>query len=391
MPLPELTISCGRERLNSAARATSALSPMYEPTLCKILQRVLVACQAAYHTVGALGGGAIACAVAGAWALSTLSGAQLHAGLVHALGPLVHAGDPAHDAMRLLTALAAGLALGLSGAAWQTLRRAPGACVHLAGLPLAASLGGIVGHVALNTGRWPLTLAPWTRGLPVVTSVAGALCMALVLTALAQRRLTHAGRVLGLGPQNSTDRDSVICILLTGALSALLLHYYVPTEPLGAIFWFLGSFHHGHEAPWIPAAICMGLGVAALTYVNRAMGQLLAGDRWAQHNGVAIGTTRVLAYVGICLLIGAATSLAGHTLGIGLFAVTLARACVGDMPKLLWPTAGLLGGVAAVWVDALTRAAGDVQELPLGVVCAALAAVGLVLSRPNVTAPGDPP
>lgn len=291
--------------------------------------------------------------------------------------------------LQLATAMSAGLVVGVCAAVWQTLRRSPGACVQMTGLPIAASLGAMAGHMSSDKMSWPPLLAPVARGLPLLTSTLAALAMAALLAGVAKRRCRQSQKVFIGSSARHSARGVFAAPIVLGGLCIWLLHFLMPEQHLHVGFWLVGSFAHGHAAPWLPALACIALGVAMLSYVSGAMAQLLAGELWARHMGIDVATTKVLAYIGLSLLLAAAANLAGNILGIGLLAATLARLCVGDMPRLLWPTAGVLGAIAALWVNALVQASGDVQELPVGIICAALATFGLWVNDASFTQAGS--
>jgi ABC-type Fe3+-siderophore transport system permease subunit len=302
-------------------------------------------------------------------------------GALDLLGLLVGGDDPqALDILngsrlpRLLAGVLVGVALGVSGAALQSVARNPlaspdtlavNAGAHLA-VVLAAALG--------------FSLA---AGGPLMTSLA-ALGMAFV------GGLAAAGLVLVLasggtaGPVRMILAGSAITMALQSLTYLFLLLYEEETHGLFA--WGQGSLVQGDLTPVMQLAPVVALGVAGCLLIGHRLDILALGDDTAAVLGLQVRRTRLLASLLAVLLAAAAVSLAGPIGFVGLCAPAAVRLLAGRIPglmrhRVLFPLSALAGVLIVLAADIAVRAVLGGQagvDIPTGVVTTILGAVVLV-------------
>lgn len=250
---------------------------------------------------------------------------------------------------RLVTALGAGAALGLSGAVLQTLLRNPLASPDILGFNAGAGLAVVVA-IALG----------WSWPPPLVAAVGGILA-ALLVAALAHRR----GRA-----------DATLILVLVGlgvgftlaALSSLVSLRLPTAQAAEAQRWVAGSlaarnWSHALQV-WAPS---LGLTILLLTQV-RSLQLLELGPDLARGLGLRIERAR-LGLVGTAVLLAAAgVAVAGPVAFVALMALPLGRRIAdahGTVPALLSAAGG--GALVMVLADLAGRALVPGVQLPVGV------------------------
>jgi iron complex transport system permease protein len=258
-----------------------------------------------------------------------------------------------------------GCALGLAGASWQALTRQSNASPWGAGLNAAAVLGGLTASIYLPTRQ----ATPWLYDLGVVGAAALAAGLAGVI----------GGRPTGARPPHRGTTPMGIGVMLRWAAAVAALHGSALTSAVPQpTFWLCGDFHAAGSRPW---GIALAVGACAalrLATLHREVAHMQVGHLWARQAGVPDALVGHLALAAICLLVAAATSVAGGVMGLCLAGPRLARALVGDLPRHMWPLASLLGGLFALWTDGIVRVWSLDGALPLTVVLAPLTALSML-------------
>ncbi|MFG1349514.1 FecCD family ABC transporter permease [Xanthobacter autotrophicus] len=259
---------------------------------------------------------------------------------------------------RVLLAILAGAALGLSGAAMQALTRNGLADPGLVGVKEGASVAVLALILA-----FPTVDAVWR--LPV--GMAGGLAVALVVTALA-RDLSGVRFVLvGIG---------VSWLLAAGLLVFITTADINDVET--ALVWLAGSLH---AADWslIPAlAFWSGLGTLVLIATARGADASALGDGVATGLGVRLKTMKALGLAAPVLMTAAAVSCVGSLGFVGLMAPHMARFLVGGGQAAVLTASALLGAVLVLAADTVGRLLFAPLQIPAGVVMT-LAGVPLFL------------
>jgi len=261
-------------------------------------------------------------------------------------------------APRVLAALAAGLALGVGGAAQQGVFRNP-----LADPGLTGVFGGALFGLALLLGAAPETAWRHAWLLPAA-AFAGALASSALLVLCGRGGSSARLLLTGLGLNAFTSAGTLVIAARSGESRELLTN--------GAYGDWLGMATF--ELTWLPALLCLAATLLLLPKA-RALDLLAFGDDAARGFGADVAGVRRDAVLLTALAAAAATCLVGQVAFIGLLAPHLARALVGPRHAAVLPGSALLGGALLLVADTLGR--GLWPEAPLSA-----AAVTAVLGAP---------
>lgn len=257
---------------------------------------------------------------------------------------------------RVALAVVVGASLGCAGALMQ----------GVFGNPLAEP--GVVG---VSAGAAVGAAAVIVTGLPVAGgwTVAAAAFLGGLLTTFLVYTMSRAN-----------GRTEVVTLVLTGiAVNAVagallgLLMFLGDADAVRAIaFWQLGSLA---QATWSAVAVTApgaALGIAAALAAARRLDLLALGERPARHLGVDVERLRLAAIAVTALLAAAAVAFTGVISFVGLVVPHLVRLVAGPGHRVLLPASALGGAVVVVAGDLAARTLIDYQELPLGVLTAAV-------------------
>lgn len=257
-----------------------------------------------------------------------------------------------------------GLALGLVGAVFQVLFENPLATPSTVGTTAGASLGALAVILLWPGGAW--------LGLPVVAVGAffGALLVTFGILALAAWRQLAIADLLLLG---------IAVSLGTSALSLGLQVQADGQQLLRAVRWSLGSLA---TVGWgVPSLLALPVIVGAIVLVaqQRPLQTLAAGSERAQAQGVDLQRLRIVSLGVGSFLVGCCVAAAGPLAFVGLLVPHLVRAVVGGAPRRLLPLSAVAGAGLLPLADGLARVVVPGQDLPVGVLTAAIGAPVLVL------------
>lgn len=336
----------------------SALLPRF-PKAAVVLGALALA--AVTISILSLGTGAVAIPVERVWRLVTSGRA------VAALDPSL-----ARDAVivfdirlpRTIVGLAVGALLAVGGAMLQGLFRNPLADPALVGVSSGSALAAasviVLGHrFVTGPGPLPFELLP-------VASFFGALAATFTLYLIATRE----------------GRTSVATMLLAGIAIAALASAGTGFLAFGSddrqlrdlTFWTLGSVG---GATWSKIAVIapmLALVLASLPLLGRSLNALVLGEAEAFHLGVPVERVKRLAICAVAVATGAAVSVAGLIVFVGLVVPHVIRITIGPDHRLLLPAACLLGGTLLVAADMIARVVVAPAELPIGIVTALIGA-----------------
>ena len=260
-------------------------------------------------------------------------------------------------APRVLAALAAGLALGVGGAAQQGVFRNP-----LADPGLTGVFGGALFGIALLLGLFPE--AAWQRAWCIpAAAFTGALATSAVLVMLGGGASASRLLLAGLGLNAFTAAGTLVIAARSGESRELLTN--------GAYGDWLGMATF--ELTWLPVLLC-GLAALALLSLSRSLDLLAFGEDAARGFGGDVTGARRRAVLLTALAAAAATCLVGQVAFIGLLAPHLARQFVGPRHAKVLPLSALLGAVLLLGADTIGRGLWPQAPLSAAAVTAVLGA-----------------
>lgn len=200
--------------------------------------------------------------------------------------------------------------------------------------------------------------------LPVGAFIGASLSVLLVVVLSGIGRTSQVERMLLSGVATS---------FLFGALTSLLLYFSSPQATASVLFWSLGSFAKASWSQlWLPT-VTVGSSLLIMLAFKRQIMALQAGDESAHTLGVNVAKLR-LSMLLLCSLITA--MLVASCGGIGFVGLmiphTVRLLFSGRQPMIL---TAVLGGLFMVWIDVVARCLLTNQELPVGIITAALGSV----------------
>ncbi len=260
---------------------------------------------------------------------------------------------------RVVLSAFVGMALSVSGAAFQGILKNPLADPFTIGVSTGAAFGA---SLAIFFGVSNLTLLGLGL-IPVVASL-GALTALFVVLFLS--------RVDGRVRRDTMVLAGIVVATFLGALISLVKS--LDEESVSSIvFWVMGSFqgrgwsHLGFALPYII------IGLILVVVHSRDLDLMTLGDSQAKQLGVNVSRTRRRVLIGASLLTAGSVSVSGVIGFVGLVAPHLIRLTVGPDHGRLFVLSGIAGMLALIWSDVGARIIlPEGEELPVGVITALL-------------------
>lgn len=268
---------------------------------------------------------------------------------------------------RLLAAVVVGVALGVAGAAMQSLARNPLASPDT---------------LAVNDGAHVVIVAVAAFGVALPALPAGGLAF---LGGLAAAGLVF---LLGGGGRAGTTRlilaGSATALALSALTRLLLLLFEEATTGLYA--WGSGSLVHSDLDTLAQLTPIVALAVVALLVLGRRLDILALGDDTAAVLGLNVRRTRLVVTVLTVLLSAAAVTLVGPIGFVGLAAPVIVRLLARLVPglqrhRVLLPLSGLAGVLVLLGADVVLRLVMGGQggvDIPAGIMTTIVGATILV-------------
>jgi len=267
-------------------------------------------------------------------------------------------------APRTLGAWLVGALFGLAGAIAQGLFRNPLADPYLLGSASGASLAVVLvlGGSALTGHAIGITTAGAVSRLGLVGAAFLGALVGVSLTVALARGAQHTVRLLLAG---------VIVGVVLGAASDMVITV-APEALRGKQAFLVGSTGY---LGWDSCAVLLaGLAVAAPVAwrLSRALDVLTLGEDSAMSLGLSLTRVRGVLVVALALATGMAVSQAGLVAFVGLAAPHLVRRCAPSAHGYLVLASAGMGGALLLGADVLARSLLAPQEIPVGVLTAAL-------------------
>ena len=262
---------------------------------------------------------------------------------------------------RVLAAAIVGSGLALSGVVFQALLRNPLAASDTLGVSAGAALGAMLAitfHVDFTLlGVSALPLASFAGSL-------GAIGIVFALSA-ARRRGTSSTVLLLAG---------VALAALLSAISRFVQYIADFTDTFRTVQWLMGSLDVASYPPILAALVPMGLAYAGFATLPRVLDLISMGRESAEARGVDVSRVERLALVSASMATGAAVSLGGPILLLGIIVPHLVRLLVGADHRLVLPASALFGASFLIICDLIARTAFAPVELPVGIITAIIGA-----------------
>ncbi|MBU8869096.1 FecCD family ABC transporter permease [Paenarthrobacter aromaticivorans] len=258
---------------------------------------------------------------------------------------------------RTVLGLLAGAALGLAGAAMQGVARNPLADPGILGLNAGAALAVVVGIYVFGVGS--LTGYIWFAFI-------GAAAAAVVVYAIASRGRDGATPVkLALaGAALSAGLFSLMNVILVSSQDTLDRFR----------FWQVGSIGGRDWSVLLPALPFLAVGAVIVLASGRILNSLALGDDIARGLGQNVALSRGIIGLGIVLLCGSATALAGPIGFLGLVIPHAVRSLTGPDYRWVLPFSMISAPILLIIADVIGRVVLLPGEVPAGIMTALVGA-----------------
>ena len=266
---------------------------------------------------------------------------------------------------RALTGVLVGVALGMSGAIFQSIARNPLASPDIIGVTYGASAFAVFAIVTLGL----------TGAAVSLMAIAGALLTAFVMYVLAWRRGVSSYRLILVGIGIGAMATSVTSYLLTKARVEIAQQ---------ALIWLTGSLNGRDWTHVRSMAITIAVLSPVLVYLVHRLRILQLGDETAYGLGLRVEGSRLgLIVIGV-LLAAVATAAAGPIGFVAFVAPPIAR-WLSRSPGPAMIASALVGALVVSLSDLIAQHAFGDTQLPVGVVTGVVGAPYLMflLARAN--------
>lgn len=256
---------------------------------------------------------------------------------------------------RVLSAMIAGAALGMTGAALQGVFRNPLVGPQIIGVTSGAAFGGALAIFLFGTAFALIGLA-FLFGLVAVA----------VVYALA--------RIDGQAAAMTLVLSGVVVSAAFASLTSLLTYLADPDNTLATIvYWLMGSFASASYSKLMIMSVAVAIATLLLWFLRFRINVLSLGDEEALAMGISVEPSRWLILSAVALAVAGIVSVAGVVGWVGLVVPHIARMLVGPDHRVLLPASALFGAFYLLLIDTTARTA-TAAEIPLGILTALLGA-----------------
>lgn len=256
---------------------------------------------------------------------------------------------------RILTAIAAGLALSISGLLMQTLFRNPLAGPYVLGVSSGAGLG--VAFMVLGFSAFGLSFIELmgSGGTILAACIGSGLFMALIFAVSLKVRDAMTLLITGM--------------LLGSAASAIInVFQFAGSDQSLKLFviWTMGSLGSTTWPQLVLMSIVVFIGVFISIFLAYPLNVWLLGDENAKASGVNVTRIRNLLLLSTTLLAGSVTAFCGPLAFVGIAAPHIARMISKTSDhRFLIPFSGIIGIAMLLTADILTQLPGSGFILPI--------------------------
>lgn len=258
---------------------------------------------------------------------------------------------------RVLLAALVGSMLATAGCAYQGTLRNPLADPYLLGVSAGAGLGATL-NIVFSPGGF-------RQALPLCAFVGALLAVALTYR---------------LGRSAIAGRSSASLVLAGVAIANLLTALQTLVQQRNAdkirevYAWALGQLNTTGWADVRLIAPYVLISLAVLIRYRRVLDVFAVGDDEAQTMGLPVARARAAVIIAASLGTAAAVSVTGLIGFVGIIVPHTLRILTGTSYRVLIPLSALCGGTFLVLADLISRTALAPEEIPIGVITAALGA-----------------
>jgi iron complex transport system permease protein len=262
---------------------------------------------------------------------------------------------------RAIIAPLVGAALGVAGVIVQTLARNRIAAPDTLGLNAGAAFAVVLASAGLGVSS--------LLGLSTAAAI-GALCTSLLVFGIA----AAAGGLSRL-------RIVLVGVAIAGLFSALvdMVLSVREAELDQLLFWLAGAVVDRPLAIVMTGGPAVAVGLVLAFGLAPALDIMQTDDNTARGLGLPVELVRIVSFIAIALLTGAAVAMAGPVAFVGLVVPHAARRLAGLRHAHQIAAAALVGAVYATLADVAARFVIYPMEAPVGAVTAVIGGIVLVI------------
>ncbi|MBN2612442.1 MAG: iron ABC transporter permease [Bacteroidales bacterium] len=260
---------------------------------------------------------------------------------------------------RILSAIVAGIALSVSGAAMQSLLRNPLASPVSLGISHGAAFGAAFAIIVLKGISNANTNFPVST--PYLISIS-AFFWSMVNTLI----ILTIAKLKGARPEVIILSGIISGSLFTAGTSALQ-YFGNDIQVSSIVFWLFGDMG---KTSWNKFWVLLAVTIPATLYFikNRwNYNALHAGDETAKSLGVKIGKVRMVGMFFATLASAVTVSFFGVIGFVGLVVPHIVRRFIGNDERFLIPASALFGGMFLLFADTVARVILSPVILPVGI------------------------
>ena len=260
---------------------------------------------------------------------------------------------------RILVGFAVGGGLALVGCILQSVTRNPLADPYLFGIVSGAGLGAVAGEslAAIWGVVIPLSLSAFVGAFMAVFAV-------VALNFYQGWRRVEQVLLAGVA-------ISFLCTAITG----FLLYLQSPYAASRIMFWLMGSLA---QTDWQAVKFILPLvlvGLVAVLALARKLDALVLSDDAVHSLGISVVQIRLFLMILVAAISAVIVAFCGGIGFVGLMMPHLIKRFVGNKHSILAWASILAGGSFLLWVDVFARSILPNQEIPLGIITAAIGSI----------------
>ncbi|MDO5852823.1 MAG: iron ABC transporter permease [Thermoplasmata archaeon] len=257
---------------------------------------------------------------------------------------------------RILTGLVAGMSLGVTGAAMQSMLKNPLADPYTTGISSGASFGATLAIVC----GFSITSMTGSGGL-VITAFVFALIPAAVIILVSSLKSTSAATMILAG----------IAVMYLFNACTTIIQLSASDASLAAVYrWTIGDLS---DSTWTSFYIITGftvVGSAILMLMSKKLNILITGDKNATALGLNAHKLRIFLLIVVSLMAASVVCYTGIIGFIGIVAPHIVRLFIGSDNRYLIPASAAFGAVLLMIADLISRVIIAPTFLPVGVITA---------------------
>ncbi|MGO3760621.1 MAG: FecCD family ABC transporter permease [Glutamicibacter arilaitensis] len=256
---------------------------------------------------------------------------------------------------RTVGALVVGAALGLAGAGLQGLTRNPLADTGILGLNAGSSMTVVLAIAFLGVSS--------LTGIMIAAFLGAAVVMTLVYLVA---NVGHDGATpikLALG-------GAAMAVGVGAITNAILMISDATMDRFR--MWQIGSISSSGIDTFLGAIPVVAIGTVIVLSTAKVSNAVSMGDDTAVALGFNLGRARLIGSIGVVILAGTATAVAGPIAFVGLMIPHAVRLLVGSDYRWLMPACVIAGPILLLVADTVGRIIAPPGEIQVGVMCAML-------------------